>query len=68
MKEMADGGYVVKDTLNKQYFCGLNTWDKQLRKAKIYHSEKYATEIVEDPRYSNRTMSIVKVEIKEVDL
>lgn len=68
MKEMVDGGYVVKDSVTKEYFCGMNTWDKQLRKANIYHSVKYANATVEDPRFSNRTMVIVKVEIKEVDL
>lgn len=27
------------------YWCGLNTWDNQLRKAKVFHSLKYANEV-----------------------
>lgn len=68
MKETVDEGYIVKDSITKEYFCGFNKWDKQLRKANIYHSVKYANATVEDSRFSNRTMSIVKVEIREVDL
>lgn len=63
---MKDNGYVVKDSISKEYFCGYNTWDKQLRKAKIYHSTRYANETLNDKRFRNRTMKIVEVEIKEV--
>lgn len=65
---MVDGGYVIKDSITKEYFCGMNTWDKQLRKAKIYHSVKYANDVMNDSRFGNRTMNIAKVEIKEVGL
>lgn len=65
---MVDDGYVIKDSITKEYFCGMNTWDKQLRKANIYHSVKYANHVMNDSRFSNRTMNIVKVEIKEADL
>lgn len=65
---MLDTGYVIKDSTTKEYYCGLNTWDKQLRKAKIYHSVKYANDVINDDKFSNRTMHIAKVEIKEVDL
>lgn len=27
------------------YWCGLNTWDNQLRKAKVFYSLKYANEV-----------------------
>lgn len=64
---MADVGYVIKDNINQEYFCGYNKWDKQLRKATIYHSEKYASREMNDPRFGSREMSIVKVEIKEID-
>lgn len=65
---MADVGYVVKDSNTKEYYCGLNTWDKQLRKAKIYHSTRYANNVMNDNKFKSRTMNIVKVEIKEVGL
>ena len=29
------------------FFCGLKYWDKQLRKAKIYHSLHYAMDVVD---------------------
>lgn len=32
---------VIIDTKTDEYYCGLNTWSKQLRNAKVYHSEKY---------------------------
>lgn len=62
---MIDKGYVVKDSITKEYYCGMNKWDKQLRKATIYHSIRYANAIMKDSRFSNRTMGVVKVEIKE---
>lgn len=30
------------------FFCGLKHWDKQLRKAKIYHSLHYAMDVVDE--------------------
>lgn len=47
-----DGGYVIRDENTMEYFCGLNKWDKQLRKAQIYHSIKYANDIL--MRYQSR--------------
>ena len=41
-----DGGYVLRDKNTAEYFCGLNQWDKQLRKAKIYHSVKYTNDVI----------------------
>lgn len=41
-----DGGIVILDTENNTYYCGLNTWDKQLRKAKIYHKDKWADDVI----------------------
>lgn len=62
---MVDNGYVVKDIVTNEFYSGMNHWDIQLRKAKIYHSIKYADEIRNDPRFSDRNMDIVSVEIKE---
>ena len=39
--------YVVFCENDGTYWCGLNTWDKQLRKAKVFHSLKYANEVAE---------------------
>lgn len=41
MKKM----YVVFCEDDGTYWCGLNTWDNQLRKAKVFHSLKYANEV-----------------------
>lgn len=41
-----DNGIVILDTENNTYYCGLNTWDKQLRKAKIYHKDKWANDVI----------------------
>lgn len=55
--------FVVKDK-NGFYFCGYNKWDNQIRKAKMYHSNKYAKEIVE--RFSEREPFLVRVIIMEL--
>ena len=49
---VTDGGLVIKDIKHNVYYCGLNTWNKQLRKAKIYHSAKWAHEAI-DYNYSD---------------
>ena len=63
--------YVVKFN-NGLYWCGYNTADKQLRKAKIYTSIKYAQEAGMDclsrRKYINLTaddFQIIEVELKE---
>lgn len=63
----ADKGFVVKDSQSNEYFCGMNIWDKQLRKAKIYHWERYAKEITNDTRFKRRKLIIVPVTIMEDD-
>ena len=61
-----DSGYGVKDIDTNEYFCGMNKWDKQLRKAVIYHSVRYAEQTINDSRFKNRNMKYVPVEIREV--
>lgn len=41
-----DKGIVILNTVTEEYYCGLNKFDKQLRKAKIYHSKKWAEEAI----------------------
>ena len=62
---MQDIGIGIKDKYGC-YFCGLNTWDPQIRKAKLYHSINYANDVINDPRYKNREAFTVKIEIKEI--
>ncbi len=58
---MSDIGFVAKR--NDTFFTGYD-WDKQLRKAKIYHSEKYLKEAM---TYRNvLDYIIVEVEIREI--
>lgn len=63
---MIDTGYVVKD-LNDLYYIGYNQWSDQLRKAKIYHSKRYAQDIMNDTRYINKTLKLVKIKIEEIE-
>ena len=49
----SESGYVIRDK-DGLYFCGLNAWDKQLRKAKIYTSLKMAHKFVIDSKFMNR--------------
>lgn len=46
------------------YWTGYNQWDKQIRKAKLFVSMKYANEVVK--RYQKLNPKIVKIEIREV--
>ena len=63
--------YVVKFN-NGLYWCGYNTADKQIRKAKIYTSVKYAREAGMDVLSRRRIINlntdgfkIIEVELKE---
>lgn len=58
--------FVIKDR-EGYYFIGFNKWDKQLRKAKLYHSYKYAKEIRDDVRFIERDTFIVRVRITELE-
>lgn len=61
-----DISYAVKDR-DGYYYVGLNAWDKQVRKAKLYHSYKYAKAIVDDIRFIERDTFIVRVRTTELD-
>ena len=68
-----DSGYVLKNS-DELYFIGLNHADKQLRKAKIYHSEKWARDAAEEINSNNHRLlgvkhdfDLVRVEITEVE-
>ena len=73
---MKDTGYVVRNSAGL-YFIGMNQVSDQLRKAKIYHSIRYAEESMNDlnnaqrkfnmPSKTPRDFKIIKVEISEID-
>ena len=67
-----DKGYVLKNS-DGMYFTGYNHADSQLRKALIYHSEKYATNSADDINSNENRMpsakhdfKLVEIEIREV--
>ena len=71
-KRMKDTGYVIKNS-DGLYFIGNNQVSSQLRKALIYHSEKYAKKSIEELSENpnrifgvRRDFSMVKVEIQEI--
>ena len=72
MNNINDFAYAIKDKNGFYYigynYIGHNQWDKQLRKAKLYHSIFYANQIKEDNRFISRELSIVKVFIEEVEV
>lgn len=39
--------YVIQSSLDGMFYCGMRYWDKQLRKAKIYHSLKFARDVAD---------------------
>lgn len=48
------------------YYCGLKKWDKQLRKAQLFHSFKYAAAVRDNLDYAAEGLRIVKVRIFEM--
>lgn len=52
---------------DKEYYCGYNQWDKQLRKAKLYRDIKMAEQIKNDERFTDKECDTVFVHISEVD-
>ena len=58
-----DFGFAIKND-GDGYYTGFG-WDKQLRKAKLYHSFKYAKDIRDSPCYASLGTKIVKVRISE---
>lgn len=62
---MKDEAFAIKDR-DGYYFIGNKQWDKQLRKAKMYHSYKYAKDICDDIRFIERDTFIVTVRIVEL--
>lgn len=68
-----DSGYVLKNSKG-QYFIGYNQISDQLRKAKIYHSQRYADQCIEElANNPKRLPSVicdfkkVKIEIREIE-
>lgn len=56
--------YVIRDVDDGMFYCGMRHWDKQLRKAKIYHSLSFARDVAKAYEECNCkilevTMSIV---------
>lgn len=37
--------YVIQSGIDGTFYCGMRYWDKQLRKAKIYHSLSFARDV-----------------------
>lgn len=64
---MDDLCFAIKDE-NGFYYCGLKKWDKQIRKAQLFHSFKYAKDVRDDPRWTAISgAKIVRVRIWEQD-
>ena len=61
---LEDKGIVLVDVDTNEFYCGLNTFDKNLRKAQVYHKEKFAQDVID--KYQNRKLTFQNVEIKIV--
>jgi len=64
---MSDTGIVIYDIDSNQYLCELNKWDKQLRKAKIYHSEAYAEQAIQlekDKKTGRNNLKLFRIEMR----
>lgn len=70
---VSDHGYVIKNS-EGLYFTGYNQTSDQLRKAKIYHSIRYANDSANELNNNPRRLSgvkndfvLVKIAILEVE-
>ena len=69
--ENYDFGKVIYDASTGMYYSGLNTFKKQLRDAKVYHSNKYLKEAIEtltNKQKSRQKIEPNNIEIREVEL
>lgn len=39
--------YVIQSGDDGKFYCGMKYWDKQLRKAQVYHSLRYARDVAD---------------------
>lgn len=62
-----DFGKVIYDVSNGMYYSALNTFKKQLRDAKVYHSNRYLKEVIET-LINSQKVEPNNVEIREVEL
>lgn len=62
-----DFGKVIYDTSTGMYYSGLNTFKKQLREAKVHHSNKYLKEAIET-LINKQKIKPNNIEIREVEL
>lgn len=62
---MDDICFAIKDE-NGYYYCGLKKWDKQLRKAQLFHSIKHAAAVRDNPEFAALGVKTVRVHIYEI--
>ena len=62
-----DFGKVIYDTSTGMYYSCLNMFKKQLRDAKVYHSDKYLKEAIET-LINKQKIRPNNIEIREVEL
>jgi hypothetical protein len=60
--------YVVQAGDDRKFYCGMKYWDKQLRKAKIYHSLTFARDVADAYEECNcKILEVAMTIIGEVD-
>ena len=65
--ENYDFGKVIYNKSTGMYYSGLKTFKKQLRDAKVYHSDKYLKEAIETLT-NKQKIRPNNIEIREVEL
>ena len=56
--------YVIQAGDDGKFYCGMKYWDKQLRKAKIYHSLSFARDVAD--AYEECNCKILEVSLSIV--
>ena len=58
--------YVIQSEDDGMFYCGMRYWDKQLRKAKIYHSLSFARDVA-NAYYNCKILEVTMSIVGEVE-
>lgn len=61
-----DSGIIIFDADTKEYWCNMNAWSKELRKACIYHSMNWVQDVIK--KFPDRNLKIAYADIRVTDI
>lgn len=61
-----DSGIIIFDADTNEYWCNMNAWSKELRKACIYHSMNWVHDVIK--KFPDRNLKIAYADIRVTDI